>query len=69
VTFPSTCSELTRDELILALRASVKLHAHYAWLLNIADGGKRTVFRNADEWIATLVKTRDLHKAHEGTKP
>lgn len=34
-----------------ALRESVKLQAHYAFLLNGWDGGKRIVFTSAEEWI------------------
>lgn len=37
-----------------ALRESVKLQAHYANLLNMHDGGKRIVFKSAEEWIERL---------------
>ena len=41
-----------------ALEESVKLQSHYAALLNQYDGGKRMTFRNADEWILRLQKTK-----------
>lgn len=37
-----------------ALEQSVKLQSHYAMLLNGWDGGERSQFANADEWIARL---------------
>jgi hypothetical protein len=37
-----------------ALDASLNLQRHYGKLLNQWDGGKRTLFRDADEWIARL---------------
>ena len=39
-----------------ALAASVKLQTHYAELLNMHDGGKRKIFRSADEWIERLAR-------------
>ena len=36
------------------MNESVKLQAHYAKLLNMHDGGQRTVFKNTDEWLARL---------------
>ena len=38
----------------IALNESVKLQAHYAKLLNMHDGGQRTVFKNTNEWLARL---------------
>ncbi len=43
-----------RDELRLALAASVKLQSHYAELLNGWDGGERLAFSDADAWIERL---------------
>ena len=37
---------------------SIKLHAHYAKLLNQYDGGRRHVFRNADEWITRWLEPK-----------
>lgn len=40
------------DRLRAALEASVKLQSHYADLLNMADGGQRLQFHDADAWMA-----------------
>jgi len=37
-----------------ALEESVKLQAHYAKLLNDFDGGRRVVFKGAEEWLDRL---------------
>jgi hypothetical protein len=42
------------QELRFALEESVALQSHYAKLLNAYDGGRRRVFKNADEWLARL---------------
>jgi hypothetical protein len=44
------------DELRDALEKSVSLQSHYADLLNMHDGGKRIVFKNADEWLERIRK-------------
>lgn len=43
-----------------ALTESVKLQAHYAELLNMHDGGKRTVFTSIEQWLqrVTEIKAR-----------
>jgi hypothetical protein len=46
--------KLTPDELWNALEESVKLQSHYAWLLNMHDGGQRKQFANAKEWLQRL---------------
>ena len=43
-----------RDRLRVALEALVPLQTHYADLLNQYDGGQRTAFASADEWLARL---------------
>ncbi len=48
------------DQLLTALRESVKLQSHYAGLLNMHDGGDRTVFASAEEWIERLKETKAL---------
>lgn len=40
-----------------ALERSLALQAHYAFLLNIHDGGSRRVFKTVDEWISRLRET------------
>lgn len=45
---------ITRAELLEALKESVKLQSHYAELLNMYDGGERIIFNNADNWIKRL---------------
>ncbi len=42
------------NELEIALTESLKLQSHYAELLNMYDGGTRTIFENADQWIERL---------------
>jgi hypothetical protein len=41
-------------ELRRALKASLRLQAHYATLLNQLDNGQRMVFRDESEWLARL---------------
>ena len=48
------------DELLIALRQSVKLQSHYASLLNMHDGGERVGFKDAEAWIARLRETGTL---------
>ena len=43
-----------------ALEQSINLQSHYAGLLNMRDGGKRTVVKNADEWLKRLKWLTDL---------
>ena len=55
----------TKDEcgiarLRRALEESVELQSHYAKLLNMYDGGKRTQFDSADAWIKRLADLRIL---------
>jgi hypothetical protein len=38
------------------LEASVKLQSHYAYLLNMHDGGKRLLFHDASAWMDRLAK-------------
>jgi hypothetical protein len=42
------------NELMIALRESLKLQAHYAQLLNMYDEGERRIFKTPHEWIARL---------------
>jgi hypothetical protein len=42
-----------------ALEKSLKLQAHYAKLLNMHDGGKRCIFKSADEWINRLEEVKE----------
>lgn len=60
---PTRVDEATRAELIVALRESVKLQAHYAELLNVHDGGERIGFDGADAWIVRLAKSGRLRSA------
>ena len=48
-----------REKLEEALEESVKLQSHYAGLLNMYDGGKRTQFQNIDEWIMRLEEVKN----------
>jgi hypothetical protein len=41
-------------ELRRALKASLRLQAHYAKLLNLYDRGERIIFEDMDEWLARL---------------
>lgn len=43
--------------LMVALEESVKLQSHYAWLLNMHDGGERMQFPRATDWIVRLQTT------------
>lgn len=52
---------VTGAELDHALEESVKLQSHYAKLLNEFDGGKRIIFKDAEEFILRL---RKLEKEH-----
>ena len=45
---------MERDRLRAGLEALVPFMAHYADLLNQYDGGQRTAFASADEWLARL---------------
>jgi hypothetical protein len=49
--------KIIRD-LVIALEESVKLQSHYAYLLNMYDGGERTLFKNADAWLKRLNEMR-----------
>jgi hypothetical protein len=49
--------ERISNELMEALEQSVALQSHYADLLNMHDGGKRIIFKNADEWLERLKAT------------
>lgn len=42
------------DELMMALKESVKLQSHYATLLNMYDAGERITFDSPEEWINRL---------------
>lgn len=48
-------TELETD-LLAALEKSVELQSHYAYLLNMYDGGRRMQFASADEWRARLTQ-------------
>ena len=50
-------NKYTKKELLIALKESLKLQAHYAKLLNEYDNGERVVFENVGNWINRL---RDL---------
>jgi len=50
-------NKYTKKELLIALKESLKLQAHYAKLLNEYDNGERVVFENVENWINRL---RDL---------
>jgi hypothetical protein len=41
----------------IAFSESIKLQAHYAELLNMHDGGHRTIFRSPAEFVDRLVET------------
>jgi hypothetical protein len=43
-----------------ALEESIRLQSHYAALLNMHDGGKRTPFADAAAWIARLKAMGDV---------
>lgn len=47
-------SEFTDEEILHALHESVKLQAHYAELLNMHDGGRRLIFKDARAWLLRL---------------
>lgn len=51
---------VSAQELRVALDESLNLQRHYAKLLNTWDGGKRMLFRDADEWILRLRVTGTL---------
>lgn len=42
------------DELMIALKESLKLQSHYATLLNMYDAGERITFDSPEEWINRL---------------
>ncbi len=42
-----------------ALEQSVRLQSHYAFLLNLHDGGERLQFENADAWLRRLAEVCD----------
>lgn len=50
----------TEEELMIALRESVKFQTHYARLLNGYDGGKRLEFVSPEHWIERLRKVGTL---------
>jgi hypothetical protein len=50
-------------ELRIALEESIKLQSHYARLLNMHDGGKRSAFKDAAAWIGRLRVTGTLPNA------
>lgn len=50
------------DEVWEALEQSVKLQSHYATLLNMHDGGKRTPFKDANEWLHRLREVEQKEK-------
>ena len=43
-----------------ALKELVKLQSHHANLLNDYDGGKRTCFRSAQEWLDRLAELKKI---------
>lgn len=47
---------MNTTKLMIALKESVKLQAHYAELLNGLDGGKRIVFKDVDDWLLRLTQ-------------
>lgn len=44
------------NELMIALKESVKLQSHYAELLNMYDTGERMTFNSVEKWISRLRK-------------
>lgn len=58
----SLLSRPNMGAVLRALEESVKLQSHYAQLLNGYDGGKRTEFANAAEWLARLAEVDDAKK-------
>lgn len=44
----------------IALQKSIKLQSHYAKLLNMYDGGLRMQFKDEHEWIARLIKIKEI---------
>lgn len=49
----------------LGLRESVKLQSHYAGLLNIYDGGQRTVFQSSGQWLLRLAELKSAASLYE----
>ena len=47
-----------------ALEHSVRVQSHYAWLLNMCDGGQRMRFDDADTWLNRLKELKEK-KARE----
>ena len=47
-------TEYSREQLELALEKSVKLQSHYAYLLNMYDGGGRMTFESGKDWMSRL---------------
>ncbi len=46
-----------RENLKIALDESIILQAHYAQLLNMHDGGQRSIFPTVKEWMERLKET------------
>ena len=53
---------VSRTDLIIALRESVKLQSHYADLLNLSDGGSRLQFNSAEDWVKRLMDCDTIRK-------
>ena len=53
---------IPKNELLIALRESLRLQSHYASLLNAYDGGKRRGFDSPEAWITRLKETGDIPK-------
>lgn len=51
--------DYSKDEILNALKESIKLQRHYAYLLNMHDGGRRRLFENYEEWIERLRETKE----------
>ena len=59
---------VTKTELLIALRESVRLQTHYAKLLNVWDQGHRVGFTDAEAWIERLKQTGHLRQTHAHAK-
>jgi len=47
-------TDYSKEELIHALKESLKLQSHYAGLLNMYDNGRRMQFDTTEKWINRL---------------
>ena len=59
---------VTKTELLIALRESVRLQSHYAKLLNVWDRGHRVSFSDAEAWVERLRMTGHLKRLVKGQR-